>query len=610
MTQSNHHSPVIDDLCHRPPYTALVTTFTRFVSRRSVAAAVAFCTLSSIAIVTLRGQGDQTSGPRCANATAIAGKDLPNPTTQVRSATPRPASPAQAFGDPALPEHCDVLGRINERTDADKRPFAINFRLRLPSEWNGKLFFEGGGGTNGSVGNAHGNLQGNQPTAAVALGYAVVSQDSGHDNATHNDPKRGGTQSFGFDPDARLDFGYRSYDEVTRAAKAIVSRYYGRNVDKSYFVGCSEGGREGMMLAQRFAQHFDGILACAPGFRLPQAALGALADSRVFAAVARTLDATDPDGRPLVTKAYTDEDLALVGGAVLEACDRLDGLVDGLSQNFTACTSTVVLPQLKAITCQGGKTPQCLSAAQVDALVTVMSGTKLPDGRVAYAARVWDPGIGGRMRLGFNQGWRSWKLGAYSSTTNNSLDLLLSSAAMASIFTTPPTPVDTSGGHVGYGLSGNLTQAARAMTVASGTFREPVLDFMKADSTDLSAFRGRSGKLIIVHGVADPVFSIADTVAWYTALDKMEGGRASEFARLYAVPGMNHCGGGPSTDQFNAFEALVNWVEHGAAPDRIIATARAGTAWPGRTRPLCPYPLRARYTASGGIEEAENFVCK
>jgi hypothetical protein len=586
-----------------------VITFTRFHSACSVTVAFVLSVLSA-GIATLRGQGDPPPELRCGAATTISGKDLPNPTTQIVSATHRQATPLQAFGDPALPAHCDVLGRIGERTGTEKQRFAINFRLRMPLEWNGRLFFEGGSDTNGSVGSAHGNLQGNQPTVALALGYAVVAQDSGHDNRTNNDPKRGGAASFGFDPEARLDFGYRSYDEVTRAAKAIVARHYGRNVEKSYFAGCGEGGREGMMLARRFPQHFDGILACAPGLHLPQATLGALADSRAFATVAKTFSATDSEGRPLLTKAFTDEDLALIAGAVLEACDRLDGLVDGLSQNFTGCTDAVVVPRLKALTCKVEKTPQCLSPAQVTAITTVMAGAKLPDGRIVYAPRVWDPGIGGRMRIGFNQGWRSWKLGNYTSTINNSLDLAVAPSATASIFTTPPTPVDTSGGQITYALSVNLAQAARAMTAVSKIFGESAVDLMRADSTDLAAFRDRGGKLIIVHGTADPVFSIADTVDWWNALTKVEGDRASRFARLYAVAGMNHCGGGTSTDQFNAFAALVEWVEKGTAPDRITATARAATMWPGRTRPLCPYPQQARYSASGSIEDAASFECR
>jgi feruloyl esterase len=133
---------------------------------------------------------------------------------------------------------------------------------------------------------------------------------------------------------------------------------------------------------------------------------------------------------------------------------------------------------------------------------------------------------------------------------------------------------------------------------------------MKADSTDLSKFRQRGSKLVIVHGVSDPVFSILDTVEWWNQVNASNGGRAAEFVRMFAVPGMNHCAGGPSTDQFDAFGALVNWVEKGVAPDRIVATARMSTPWPGRTRPLCPYPKVAHYKGAGSIEDAENFVCQ
>jgi len=136
------------------------------------------------------------------------------------------------------------------------------------------------------------------------------------------------------------------------------------------------------------------------------------------------------------------------------------------------------------------------------------------------------------------------------------------------------------------------------------------LEFMKADSSDLSAFKRHGGRLVVAHGVSDPVFSVLDTVDWWSSVDRAEGGRAKEFARFFPVPGMNHCAGGPATDQFDAFGALVRWVEQGTAPDSIVATARDGTPWPGRTRPLCPYPLQARYSGTGSIEKAENFVCR
>ncbi|HWF11776.1 MAG TPA: tannase/feruloyl esterase family alpha/beta hydrolase [Bryobacteraceae bacterium] len=168
----------------------------------------------------------QTPPDKCAGLTGLAGTQLPNPSTRIVSATPRPASPATGTPGgrgslPALPAHCDLRGRMNERTGSNGQHYAINFHMRLPSQWNGKFFFEGGGGSNGNIGEALGNLQGQQTTNALVLGYAVVSQDSGHDNATNNDPKLNGTQTFGFDEQARLDFGYNSYDQVTQAAKAL-----------------------------------------------------------------------------------------------------------------------------------------------------------------------------------------------------------------------------------------------------------------------------------------------------------------------------------------------------------------------------------------------------
>jgi feruloyl esterase len=179
------------------------------------------------------------------------------------------------------------------------------------------------------------------------------------------------------------------------------------------------------------------------------------------------------------------------------------------------------------------------------------------------------------------------------------------------VFVTPPVPVASTGASpASYSLSFDIDSAPAALSATTETYRESALEFMKADSTDLSGFKRRGGKLIIVHGVSDPVFSIQDTVNWWNELNALNGGRASQFVRLFAVPGMTHCAGGPSTDQFNAFAALVDWVEKGRAPERIIATARKGTPWPGRTRPLCAYPKLARYAGTGSIEAAESFVCR
>jgi len=544
----------------------------------------------------------QDAAQKCSGLTNA--KSLPNSTTVITSAALNAAANA--------PEHCEVMGKINERTGVNNQHYAIKFHLRLPTNWNGRFFFEGGGGSNGNLGNAMGNLQGQQQGSALGLGYAVVSQDSGHDNRENNDPERNGTTTFGFDPQARLDFGYNSYDQVTQAAKALIRIYYGRAPERSYFVGCSEGGREGMMMSQRFPDYFDGILACSPGFKLPKAALyGHSWDAQAFAEAAKTAGIYDRFGQPMLNKTFTDEDLDLAAQAILGACDELDGLKDGMITNFPACTTAVVNPKLEAIACKGPKRTTCLSTTQIAAIKKVMAGAKDSKGELLYADWAWDRGIGGKIGETYNQGWRIWKIGAYDAPANSAIIVGLGSGAVSAVFTTPPTVVPATGpGPVKYLLDTDLNKDANKIYAESGVYTKSSWDFMMASSTDLARYKARGGKLVIVHGVSDPVFSINDTIDWWNQVNKANNGAAAEFVRLFAVPGMNHCAGGPATDQFDAFTALVNWVEKSAPPEKIVATAGPASPWPGRTRPLCVYPAQARYNGSGSIEDAANFSCR
>jgi len=548
---------------------------------------------------------------KCTGLVSTRSDLFPNPATRVLSARMHGKSEGSAPGM-VLPDHCEVLGMINERIGFNSQRYAIRFRLRLPAAWNGRFFFQGGGGTNGNLGNGLGNLQGQQETTALALGYAVVSQDAGHDNAVNHDPNLNGAQTFGFDPQARRDYGYNSYDEVTQASKALIRLYYGRAPEKSYYVGCSEGGREGMMMSQRFPAYFDGIVSVAPGFRLPKAsAIGEAWDSQAFAEAARAAGIYDRYAQPFLNKTFTDDDLALVSAAVLAACDGLDGLSDGLIDNFSACTTAMVAPKLEERTCRGAKRPDCLAAPQVAALRKVFDGARNSRGEALYADWPWDAGIGGKAGDAYFEGWRRWKIGAFDAATNTAINLNMGSGAASAIFTTPPTPVPSFGaGPTAFLLDFNFDTDVARIFAASGMYAESAWDFMMASSTDLSAFKSRGGKLVLVHGVSDPIFSINDTVQWWKEIDGVQAGAASNFVRLFAVPGMNHCSGGPATDVFDAFTAVVEWVENGKAPDRIVAKARATTAWPGRTRPLCPYPAQARYKGSGSIEDASSFVCR
>jgi feruloyl esterase len=536
----------------------------------------------------------------CAALASAAG--LPNATTVITATTFNAATATVA-------EHCQVNGAINQRTGVDGQSYAIKFRLRLPTAWNGRLYMSGGGGINGSVVDpVNTTVQG---TTLLSLGYATLGTDSGHDNAVDNNPAAGGTASFGVDPQARTDFGFNSYDQTVQAGKALIARYFRKGPDRSYFVGCSEGGREAMVMSQRFPTYFDGIVAGDPGFHLPLAAMAGAQVSQVFANVARAQNLTDANGKPAINKTYSDPDLMLVRGAVLSACDALDGLADGIVDDIPACTPALVDPQLAALQCTGAKTDACLSSDQIVALQAAMAGPKNSQGIALYNSWPWDAGISGQSGATFNQGWRSWWLGSFASATNNSTKLVLAGAALPLDFIAPPAIVPTSG-IVDYMLAFDLDTDAPKIYQRSGIYSQSPAQFMFADSTSLSVFRDRGGKMIMYHGGSDTSFSVKDTIDYYDALDSTNAGKAAEFVRLFVVPGMNHCSGGPATDRFDALTPLVDWVEKGVAPDSIVATASNpgyfGVA--ARTRPLCPYPKQTRYKGSGDINLASNFTCQ
>jgi Tannase and feruloyl esterase len=490
--------------------------------------------------------------------------------------------------------HCEVVGKINPRTGVDGKPYAIGFHLRLPDSWNERFYFQGGGGTDGNLGDA---LGGN----ALSTGYAVVSTDAGHDNVINSDPNAGGTAAFGVDPQARIDYGYNALDQVTQTAKTLIHDYYGRNIEYSYFVGCSNGGRQGMVASQRFPTYFDGIVAGAPGFDLPRAAVAEAWNEQALAPLATSLST---NGQPYLVDTFSDADLALAANAILAACDDLDGLVDGIVDNYAACRNRQVYPQLKAIRCAGPKTASCLSADQIEALKMIYAGPENSRGKPLYTDWQWDPGISGFTSL------RLWSLGFFvGAPVNTALNLTLGGGSLPHVFVTPPdvTPLT---GLEAYIFGFNFDTDAPKIFQTSGIYTQSSMEFMTARSTDLRRFKKHDGKMILYHGNSDGVFSPHDTINWYEAMDERMPGKAQSFARLFLVPGMGHCGGGPGTTGFDAFTPLVNWVEHGVAPDSIVASAPSGTPWPGRTRPLCPYPKQARYIGSGDINNAAYFRCE
>jgi len=245
----------------------------------------------------------------------------------------------------------------------------------------------------------------------------------------------------------------------------------------------------------------------------------------------------------------------------------------------------------KRLQCAGAKDGGCLTSAQVTALERTFAGPHDSSGRALYVGQAWDPGIGA-------PGWRQWKLGSSPTSAPNAANATLMAGALAHEFFTPPDPA--------FAITGfDFDRDPRRMQAFSSVF-----DTYR-DAT-LTEFRKRGGKLLIFHGTADPIFSALESIDYYQRLTRNNGGpeTTSTWARLFLVPGMNHCAGGPATDSFDGLAAIVDWVEKGAAPSRIEASARPGTMYfPGRTRPLCAYPSYARYRGAGNLEESANFVC-
>ncbi len=489
----------------------------------------------------------------------------------------------QAAGS-AVPAFCRLVGMIGARTGVRGVPYGIGFELRLPAAWNGRFYFQGGTGTDGVIAAPLGTFAGG---SALGLGYAVVSTDAGH---------QGFGPEFGLDPDARVDFGHRAIERVTLRATDVIRSAYGRAPERSYFVGCSNGGRQGFVASQRYPELFDGIVAGAPGFDLPRAAIGEAWNTQAVAAIATTRDA---NGHPYLPDTFSDADLALLSRAVLDACDANDGLADGIVDDLPGCRFDPAIVQ-----CGREQTADCLGAAQVGALAKIFGGAHDSSGNALYSDFPWDGGIGDPSPIG---SLRAWTLGSPASPANTALNVTLGAGALAFVFTTPP--VETAD-PLAFVLGYDFDRDPRKILASDATYTQSAVELMTATSSDLSRFRSRGGKLLVYHGASDGVFSVNDTIRWYERLDAAEGGRAAEYARLFVVPGMGHCAGGPATDSFAAFPALVSWVENGVAPDSLLARASAASPFPGRTRPLCPWPSQTRYSGAGDVDDAASFACR
>jgi hypothetical protein len=476
-----------------------------------------------------------------------------NEAKDVTEGKAQPGPVGRSF-DGIVPAHCRVTGEIDKRIGKNGKPYSIGFTIALPQKWNGRFMYQGGGGLNGILHEPIGIQPGGKP--ALVRGFAVASTDSGHRSDKGFD--------FGFteDQEAYLNFLYKANAKVTEVAKSIIKTYYEKPIDYSYWVGCSTGGREGMIMSQRFPDYFDGIVAGAPAIRTNFSNLGI----RYLQISLNQAAPLEDDGLPEVGGGLPPDDQMLVVDGFLKACDGRDGVVDEMVFDVEGCGFDPA-----TLVCEREKTRQCLTRKQVDALEKGMAGPVDSRGHRVYSPFPYDTGI---------------------NDTGNPIPGLLAIQPGPAVF--PPareTRMD---------VDGESLAADNAAGEVGNTFKW----------TNLSTFAGHGGKLIFYHGVSDPWFSALDTVSYYNNLVKDNGGAetVSTWSRLFLAPGVGHCAGGEKgLDQFDMLGAIVDWVEKNKAPKKIVAT---GSAFSGRSRPLCPYPGYARYQGKGNSEDAKNFECR
>lgn len=485
------------------------------------------------------------------------------------------AVPASA----SLPAYCLVQGVINKRIGAGGRQFGIGFELRLPDSWTERFLFQGGGGMDGVVRPATGAvpISGSTALPALARGFAVASTDSGHQG--QGDPfTASADSSFGIDQQARVDQAYGGFIAVTELARRMIPSYYGRPWKKAYFMGCSNGGRQALLAAQRFPLDFDGVLSVAPAARVGTATISSVWETIAFSQIAPK----DSAGRPILSKAFSNADLTLLGQAVADACDAADGVKDGLIFDTQACHFD---PEVLA--CKGAKSDACLSTQQVSVLKKVFGGPKNSRGEALYSNWPYDTGVAA-------PGWRALKLGTSETAAPNSADVLLMFSGLKGFFFTPPDP--------GFDPMKFNFDTDPARLHDTNVLQDSLLTF-------LSTFSQRGGKLMLMHGMSDPFFSAYDTAAYYERVVRDNGGleKTMPWVRYFEVPGMNHCGGGPALEDFDPLTALVEWTEKIEPPEHMSAK---GKSFPGVSRPVCAYPTYPHYRGTGSQNDAANFECR
>ena len=533
----------------------------------------------AIAVLLAGSMGVRAQGPAAGACAKLQELHLAGTTISSADAIPAGQFPvpegapeAMKQGAKLLPALCRVVAEIKPTTDSE-----IKMELWMPAEnWNGRFHGEGNGGFAGEI--SYQNM-----AVSVLNGYASAGTDTGH-AANFLD-----AQWASGHPEKIVDFGYRAIHLMTERSKEMAAAYYGTAAKKSYFSACSDGGREALMEAQRFPADYDGILAGAPAYNWTALVTTGLKNSQALLA---TPESYIPESK---LKAITE--------AVMLACDgkKGDGVADGILAEPDECAF-----KPETMLCKAADSDSCLTAPQVKTLGTIYAATVLKDGKRIY------PGFlpGGEAGAGE---WGPWTIGAKPGQS-------LAYGFANGFFGNMVYPA------IGGAKPFDLKAASVDQAYADAVSR--MAKDLNATDPDLKPFFARGGKLILYHGWNDAAISPIGTIDYYNKVVATIGKSTADSAvRLYMVPGMDHCAGGPGTDSFgqfgwlpnygpdvakrDAYLALQEWVEGGSAPGEIVATKYKGgmeSSDVQMTRPLCPYPEVAKYKGTGDTNLAESFV--
>ncbi len=458
----------------------------------------------------------------------------------------------------AIPAHCRVKGTLTPE---------IAFEVSLPEKWNGRFYMIGNGGHAGESLEDAGRV--NQRNEALRLGFAFAQTNTGHDSV-----KEPGASFVLSNPQKAIDYAYRAVHLTAVTAKDITKDYYGKDVLRSYWNSCSNGGRQGLLEAQRYPEDFDGIVANAPWVDQTGFTIGAMWNQKA-----------------LSQAGVTPAKLAFMADKVMERCDTIDGLKDGLIDDPRKCAFD---PARDVPVCAAGTDgADCLTSTQASAIAKVYSGPMSKNGEGIFPGYM--PGSEAVVTGLFGGGGTGsgWLNVIVSQSDAKPADFNLAENTMRYLVNKPPKPdydYKTFDFDRDIHLLDNWSKLA------------------DAKNPDLSRFKKRGGKLLMTYGWADPILQPMMGVNYYEQAVAKNGADTRDFFRLFMVPGMGHCGGGIGPDRNDAMTAMINWVEKGKAPDSILAS-RVVDNKTVRTRPLCPYPQVARYSGQGSIDDAANFRC-